>query len=1624
MTLSFRKKNKNISVGMCLVFLLTVISPLSIHSQNLNETGRPFITNYPPNLHDANPQNWCIEQDDRGVMYFGNSDGILEYDGHNWRLIKTPKNNVVRSMAKDKNGQIWVGGSGEIGYLAPDSIGLMSFISLTSQVPEDKRDFNDVWITSVLDDSVYFCAFTHNFRVYKNQLKVIAQDSSSRISYYAIDGELYRDQNNVGIEKLVGNEFQVIVAAEALQNRGVIDVLRHNDGSLLFLNGARDIFRYDGQKTETFKLNAWTDIKNNKSTPRRILVLANNHLVIATLRGGVIILDEQGNLLKQYEKANGLQDNVVYNLFLDKDGDIWLAHDNGISRIPVESPLSYFNEELGLTSNVLSFARQNGIIYVGTTEGASFLDKTTGTFKPVRNIGFQTFDMIKAHGELYTASQNGFQKVVGDEAINLNKTATFPVLALHQSSKYPEYVFVGAGGGAGLMKKLSNDKFDFVGNDRIGEIFDGIWDFAEDDQGRIWLGTENDGAIRITFNSWPDIKDIKVERFGVEHGLPKGQVYMSMVDGEIYYHPVKGLYVFDEASQRFTKSDKFGKKVMDECIGLVPNDKGEIYAVNYKGAALAVKNSEGHYDLNSAPFKPFENATLVNVFPEDNNVAWFASSVGLIRYDANQDFDYKTSFVSLIRQVTINEDSTIYFGTNNGFAQPELEYEQNNLTFGFVAPFYAQEDLTEYKTWLEGYDKTWSAWSPRKEREYTNLREGDYTFHVVAKNIYDVESQEATFGFSINPPWHRTVFAYLFYAIIAGLLIWLIVRYRTAKLKKQRFVLENTVNERTKELSQRVEELAVINSVQQGLVAEMDLQGIYNLVGDRIRDIFDAQVTGIATFDYTRDYEVFHYLFENREKHYPDPRPMDSYRHYLVKHKEPLVINPQNIEEVKKRGFDPPKAVPGTKLPKSIVYMPLVVGTKVTGYITLQNLDRENAFEDAEINLLGTLANSMSVALQNARLFNETQQRAAEMATVTKVSNALASQLDLDALIQMVGDLMRELFDANIVFLAFLDKDKEMINFPYQFGDDIAPIKFGEGLTSRIIKTGESALINQDVNAKYDELGIRRTGREAASFLGVPIITGKEIIGVISVQSTEQVNRFDEDDQRLLSTIASNVGVAIHNAKLFEDTLKAQAEAVEARKIAEGANEAKSAFLSTVSHELRTPLTSVIGFAKIIRKRLADKIFPMVHDTNGKIDKIKDQISQNLDVVVSEGERLTTLINDVLDLAKIEAGKMEWHIENVDMSSVIDQALAATAAVFEAKSLKLKKKLDKDLPIIKGDRDKLIQVLINLLSNAAKFTDKGEVVCSAHVDADNCIIRITDTGMGITVDDQSKVFDKFKQVGDTLTDKPKGTGLGLPISKEIIEYHGGKIWVESEIGKGSTFSFSLPLSGKEETTFNLDDLVAQLKKQVLQTTPHKENQKQTILVVDDEKHIRDLLKQELSESGYHVREAANGKEAIDAVRKELPDLLILDVMMPEMNGFDVAAILKNDPLTMDVPILILSIVQDKERGYRLGVDRYLTKPIDTEKLFGEIGSLLEQGKSKRKVMIVDEDASTARTLAEVLQTRGYHVVESNGTELLQKAIESKPDIIILNSVLSKDQEMIKTIRFEKGLENVLFMMYQ
>ncbi|MBF0463934.1 MAG: response regulator [Nitrospirae bacterium] len=475
----------------------------------------------------------------------------------------------------------------------------------------------------------------------------------------------------------------------------------------------------------------------------------------------------------------------------------------------------------------------------------------------------------------------------------------------------------------------------------------------------------------------------------------------------------------------------------------------------------------------------------------------------------------------------------------------------------------------------------------------------------------------------------------------------------------------------------------------------------------------------------------------------------------------------------------------------------------------------------------------------------------------------------------------------------------------------------------------------------------------------------------------------------------------------------------------------KTDFISTVSHELRTPLTSILGFTEIIQERLQEQVFPALPAGSKKTEKSIKLINDNLNIIIGEGVRLTSLINDVLDIAKMEAGKVDWKYETIRIEDIIGRAWQSTQTLCTKAGLEFIKDIQPDLPPITGDTDRLVQVLINLISNAVKFTKEGSVTCRVKLVNTEMVVSITDTGMGIDAKDKESVFEKFKQVGDTLTDKPKGTGLGLPISKQIVTHHQGRIWVESEPGKGSTFSFTLPVQTETSYRLTSTDLETLMKTIHGGTKAHAyiadgvvagETASKTILVVDDDESIRELLTQELQNVGYSVETAKNGMEAIKIIKERPPQLIILDVMMPEMNGFDVAAVIKGDPATADVPIIILSVVEDSERGRHLGVDRYLTKPINKELLFSDIKTLLADGASRKKILVVDEDESNVKTLTDVLKTKGYTVVSAtDGPDSIEKAKAERPDIIIVDALLSERDQLVKTLRFEKGLENVYFI---
>ena len=418
------------------------------------------------------------------------------------------------------------------------------------------------------------------------------------------------------------------------------------------------------------------------------------------------------------------------------------------------------------------------------------------------------------------------------------------------------------------------------------------------------------------------------------------------------------------------------------------------------------------------------------------------------------------------------------------------------------------------------------------------------------------------------------------------------VRLLSTLINSMSVAIENArlFNETTrllKETEQRNAELAVINSVQDGLVREMDMQAIYNLVGEKICDVLNTQTMIIRTFNHKKGLEYWQYAIEKGKHIKVDPRPFIWANKILIETKDHLIIN-EDYEKIAVQHEG--TAVTKGLAPKSAVFVPMIVGDEVVGSVSLQNVEEENAFSESDVQLITTLTNSMSVAIENARLFNETtrllsetEQRAAELQTVNNISRALVSQLEFDKLIDLVGEQMRKTFKADIVYLALHDRKNNMLNFPYYYGDKSESRPFGNGLTEKIILNQEPLLINQNLDEAYYKLKAEKKGEMVESYLGVPIIAGNNSIGVISVQSKEQENRFKENDLRLLTTIAANVGVAMQNAEAYQNLQEALTELKSAQE--QLVRQEKLASLGQltagIAHEIKNPLNFVNNFSEL-----------------------------------------------------------------------------------------------------------------------------------------------------------------------------------------------------------------------------------------------------------------------------------------------------------------------------------------------------------------------------------------------------------------------------------------------------------
>ncbi len=605
------------------------------------------------------------------------------------------------------------------------------------------------------------------------------------------------------------------------------------------------------------------------------------------------------------------------------------------------------------------------------------------------------------------------------------------------------------------------------------------------------------------------------------------------------------------------------------------------------------------------------------------------------------------------------------------------------------------------------------------------------------------------------------------------------------------------------ETEQRNAELAVINSVQEGLVAELEMQAIYDLVGERIRELFDAQVLVIATIDTGAGLEHHRYNIEKGERRSPEPRPLDLLRKRLIDERTVIHIEQDFTEALIEMGYERPEPVPGTRMPKTVLFVPLVVGEEVRGYVSLQNVDREHAFSESDVRLLTTLTNSMSVALENARLFDETRQQAIELETVNRVSRALVAQLEFDALVRLVGEQMRETFQADIVYLALLDREDDMISFPYAFGDDLAPIAYGEGLTSQIIRTQQPLLINQDLHGRHEEMGIEQIGKQAASYLGVPILAGDEALGVISVQSTESENRFDEDDLRLLSTIAANVGVALGNAEAYrtlEKTLgelkSTQQQLVQQEKLA-----SLGQLTAGIAHEIKNPLNFITGFAEV-NEELAEELHQELAkypEALRQVDDLIVDLKQNAGVIKQHGRRADAIVRSMMAHARTGSGEREVVSFNDLIDEHVELAYHGKRAQVPGFPAEIERDYGDDVGDVELVPQEIGRVVLNLVTNAFDAVadhaadQNGQYVPQVKVSTrrtgGEVELRVEDNGPGITEAVRDRIFEPFF----TTKASGSGTGLGLSMSYDIVtQSHGGILEVEQAANGGAAFVVRLP----------------------------------------------------------------------------------------------------------------------------------------------------------------------------------------------------------------------------------------
>ncbi len=627
---------------------------------------------------------------------------------------------------------------------------------------------------------------------------------------------------------------------------------------------------------------------------------------------------------------------------------------------------------------------------------------------------------------------------------------------------------------------------------------------------------------------------------------------------------------------------------------------------------------------------------------------------------------------------------------------------------------------------------------------------------------------------------------------------------------------------------------------------------------------------------------------------------------------------------------------------------------------------RPGPFAPAEIALLQTFADQAVIAVENARLLIELQARTADLqrsvgqlTALGEVGQAVSSSLDLETVLTTIVSRAVQLsgLDGGVVFE--YDEATEEFEQRASTGQEAlaearrrARIRKGEGVVGRTAITHEPVQVPDITQAGAYESRLRETLVESGirALLAVPMLREGHLIGSLVV-SRNSPGDFPPKTVNLLRTFATQSALAIQNARLFRQL--------------EVANQHKSEFLASMSHELRTPLNAIIGYSEMLQEEAEDLA--------------QEAFLPDLRKINTAGKHLLELINAVLDLSKIEAGKMDLFIEPFSVATLVTEIAAVVQPLAEKNGNRLEVDCDPGAGEMRADLTKVRQALFNLLSNACKFTERGTVTLAATREAGGgfIVFTVSDTGIGLTEEQIGRLFQEFTQAEASTSKRFGGTGLGLALSRRLCRLMGGDVTVESTPGRGSTFTVRLPA----EVTGATAEAAASSPPGVAEGPAGGS----LVLVIDDDPAVRELMGRYLVREGFRVAVAAGGEEGLRLARELRPAAITLDVMMPGMDGWAVLSALKGDAATADIPVVMLTIVDDRNLGYALGAADYLTKPIDRERLL----AVLARHRRDRPVLIVEDDAPLRELLRRLLEREGYAVVEAdNGQAALERLRET------------------------------------